>query len=282
MKQHPGVLDINPAGLVDVPPGRRPRPLVWTAERTRAWQHDFETRLAAARASGKRVDPVAVYVATLRPSPVMVWTPAQTAEFLRHARGHRLYPLYHLIAFRGLRRGEACGLRRADTDLDTAITTVRWQITQLGWETSHGAPKSDAGERHIALDARTVGVLRAHRRRQDHERAAAADRWAGSGFEFTTETGEPLHPASVTDQFEQLAYQAGLPPIRLHDLRHFAATLHLAAGVDIKIVQDLLGHSSRAITSDTYTTVLPDVARAAAEAAAALMPVSLTSADPVG
>ena len=61
-------------------------------------------------------------------------------------------------------------------------------------------------------------------------------------------------------------------PGRLHDLRHFAATLHLAAGVDIKIVQDMLGHSSRAITSDTYTTVLPEVARAAAEAAAALMP----------
>jgi integrase len=116
-------------------------------------------------------------------------------------------------------------------------------------------------------------VLGAHRRRQDAERAAADDRWAEWVFEFTTETGEPLHPASVTDQFEQLAYQAGLPPIRLHDLRHFAATLHLAAGVDIKIVQDLLGHSSRAITSDTYTTVLPDVARAAAEAAAALMPV---------
>jgi integrase len=274
MKQHPGVLEVNPAALIDLPPGRRPRPLRWTAERARAWQADFDDRIARARACGGRVDPVAVYVATTRPSPVMVWTPAQTAEFLRHARRHRLYPLYHLIAFRGLRRGEACGLRRVDTDLDTAVTTVRWQLTQLGWETSQGAPKSEAGERHVALDTRTVAVLAAHRDRQDAERAAAGDRWAGSGFEFTTETGELLHPALVTDQFEQLAYLAGLPPIRLHDLRHFAATLHLAAGVDIKIVQDLLGHSSRAITSDTYTTVLPDVARAAAEAAAALIAAS--------
>jgi integrase len=71
--------------------------------------------------------------------------------------------------------------------------------------------------------------------------------------------------------FEQIAYLAGLPPIRLHDLRHFAATLALAAGVDIKVVQEQLGHSSRAITSDTYTTVLPEVARAAAEATARLM-----------
>ncbi|HEX6518771.1 MAG TPA: tyrosine-type recombinase/integrase, partial [Streptosporangiaceae bacterium] len=86
--------------------------------------------------------------------------------------------------------------------------------------------------------------------------------------------GTPLHPANVTDVFEQVAYLAGLPPIRLHDLRHFAATLHLAANVDIKIVQEMLGHSSRAITSDTYTSVLPEVARAAAEAAAALLPIS--------
>ena len=64
----------------------------------------------------------------------------------------------------------------------------------------------------------------------------------------------------------------GLPPIRLRDLRYFVATLALAAGVDIKIVQEQLGHSSRAITSDTYTTVLPDVARAAAEATAACCP----------
>lgn len=151
-----------------------------------------------------------------------------------------------------LRRGEACGLRRPDTDLDSAITTIRWQITQLGWDTSHGAPKSDAGERQVALDARTADVMRAHRQHQGQECHAAGDRWADSGFEFTTETGEPLHPAFITGQFEQLAYLAGLPPIRLHDLRHFAATLHLAAGVDIKIVQDMLRYSCRAITSVTY------------------------------
>ena len=71
----------------------------------------------------------------------MVWTPAQTAVFLRQAQRHGLYGLYHLIAFRGLRRSEACGLRGPDTDLHTADRTIRWQIIQLGWETSRGAPK---------------------------------------------------------------------------------------------------------------------------------------------
>jgi len=71
----------------------------------------------------------------------------------------------------------------------------------------------------------------------------------------------------------------GLPPIRLHDLRHGAATLALAAGRDPKIVQEMLGHSSITITSDTYTSVLPEVAREAAEAAARLVPRGRTGTD---
>ncbi|MBP2321398.1 hypothetical protein JOF56_001783 [Kibdelosporangium banguiense] len=73
-------------------------------------------------------------------------------------------------------------------------------------------------------------------------------------------------------EFERLYIAAGLPPIRLHDLRHIAATLMLAAGIDMKIVQETLGHSALAVTSDTYTTVLPQIARAAAEAVVAIVP----------
>jgi len=170
----------------------------------------------------------------------MVWTPAQVEVFLTRARRHRLYALYHLIAFRGLRRGEACGLRRTDTDLAQALTNIRWQRTQVGWDTEEGVPESEAGERQVALDRQTVTAMRAHRRRQDAERDLAGDDWTESGFEFTGEDGTPLHPASVTDMFELIAYGSGLPPIRLHDLRHFAATLALAAGVDIKVVQEQL------------------------------------------
>jgi integrase len=143
--------------------------------------------------------------------------------FLTRARRHRLYALYHLIAYRGLRRGEACGLRRPDTDLATAITSIRWQITQIGWALHQGPPKSDAGERPVALDTQTVAVLTAHRQRQDHERDQAGAAWTETGFEFTSPDGTPLHPATVTYIFEMIAYLAGLPPIRLHDLRHGAA-----------------------------------------------------------
>ncbi|MEW1847008.1 site-specific integrase, partial [Nonomuraea angiospora] len=77
------------------------------------------------------------------------------------------------------------------------------------------------------------------------------------GFVFTDEIGRPLHPQQVSDQFYQLAFQVGLPPVRLHDLRHGAASLMLAAGVDLKVVQETLGHVSSTFTRDTYTSVYP-------------------------
>jgi site-specific recombinase XerD len=79
-------------------------------------------------------------------------------------------------------------------------------------------------------------------------------------------------PRCVTDRFHEITEVAGLPPIRLHDPRHGAASLMLAAGVDMKIVSETLGHSSLGITADTYTSVYPEVAAAATEATAALVP----------
>jgi len=271
MKQHPGALPANVASLVELPPGNRPKALVWTDERVRAWQKDFDAALAAARAAGGRVSPIDLWISVPRPSPVMVWTPAQTVVFLEAGRRHRLHALWRLIATRGLRRGEGCGLRRPDTDLRAALSTIRWQITQLGWDPVQGAPKSDAGERTVALDKQTVTDLAQWRQEQDKEKETAGDAWADSGFEFTDELGAPLHPAAVTDAFHMLAYLAGLPPIRLHDLRHGAATLLLAAGHDMKVVQETLGLSSITIAADTYTSVLPELARRSAEDVAALI-----------
>jgi hypothetical protein len=88
---------------------------------------------------------------------------------------------------------------------------------------------------------------------------------------ITSLNGDPLAPDRLSRYFQQLSAAAGLPPIRLHDLRHGAATLALAAGADLKVVQDMLGHSSIVLTADTYTSVLPEVGRRAAEDTAALI-----------
>ena len=89
----------------------------------------------------------------------------------------------------------------------------------------------------------------------------------------------PVHPQGrnadqpnyATTRFRTLTGRAGLPPVRLHDLRHGAASLAHEAGADLKTVQDLLGHSSIVVTADTYTSVLPDVQRRCADATAALV-----------
>ncbi|WP_331452720.1 site-specific integrase [Streptomyces sp. SS162] len=243
------MITFNPAAHVELEAGKRPKALVWTEERVLHWQRTGE-----------------------KPSPVMVWTPEHTGRFLDHAADDRLYALFHLIAFRGLRRGEACGQKWTDTHLDAGLITVAKQLVVDGWEVYEDDPKTDAGARTIALDGDTVEVLRRHRARQDEEREKWGTAWVETGRVFTRENGELLHPANVTRRFIELYEEIGLPPVRLHDLRHGAATLAHAAGADLKDIQEMLGHSSITITADTYTSLLPEADLAIAEAAARLVP----------
>jgi hypothetical protein len=124
----------------------------------------------------------------------------------------------------------------------------------------------------VQLDEATDAVLETWRKRQNAERLAWGPAWVNSGRIFTHEDGSALHPAEVTKLFNELVEAAGLPPIRLHDLRHGAATMSLEAGVDIKVVQELLGHSTSVLTRDTYTSATPRLAREAAERTASMVP----------
>jgi integrase len=219
-----GLIGSNPGRWPELPAAAGPRPQVWTPALTERWERE-----------GWR--PV-----------VGVWT----AGFLAGVRGHRLYALFHLVALRGLRRGEAAGLRWSDLDLDAGTLTVTGQLQQLGGRLM-APPKSDAGRRVIALDRTTIAALRAHHVGQQAERAAAGWRWAETGYVFTTVTGKPVGPDRLTRLFRHLVADSGLPPVTLHGLRPGAATLALAAGADLKIVQDQLGHSTITLTADTYT-----------------------------
>ncbi|MGI5146838.1 site-specific integrase [Plantactinospora sp. CA-294935] len=205
---------------------------------------------------------------------VAVWTPAQLAEFLHSVRDDGLYPLWWLIALRGLRRGEAAGLRWSEIDLRGRELSVVRQRTTAGYEVYEGPPKSAASRRTVALDKHTVAVLRQHAHRQRTHRktrAVVGKVCHDSGYVFTGPDGMPLHPGYLTQRLRLLVDRAGLPPIRLHDLRHGAATLAHAAGADLKMVQDQLGHASMRFTADVYTAVLPDAQRKTAEATARLV-----------
>lgn len=293
----------NPALHVELATGTRPRAVVWTDARTDQWRtwRDRERELreelvvaerklrrAPRRANRAklqdRVDAARTALAThsrsYSPPVVSVWTPAQTGAFLDSIADDRLYALFHLIAFRGLRRGEAVGLPWINVDLEHGQVVIASQIVQLGWVTEQAAPKSDS-EGVVALDGGTIEVLRAHQERQRAEAAAHPSVWQDTGLVFTREDGSPLHPDLVSRTFDRMVRDADLPPIRLHDLRHGAATLALAGGADLKIVSAMLRHSSITITADTYTSVLPETARAAAEAAVAIVPRKPRESRPV-
>src|SRR5439155_13775033 len=101
-----------------------------------------------------------------------------------------------------------------------------------------------------------------------HQRLAAGPAWPDTGLFFVRPDGRAWHPNSVSQRFRRLVKRAGLPPIRLHDLRHGAATLALAAGVDVKVVQEQLGHSSSTLTRDTYQSAVKRLHHDAADAVA--------------
>ena len=201
----------------------------------------------------------------------MVWTPEQTGAFLDHAAGDRLYALFHLIAFRGLRRGEACGQLWSDTHLDARLLTVARQLVVDGWEVYEDDPKTDSGARTIALDSATVDVLRAHRAQQQEDREEWGNAWVETGGVFTREDGRHIHPDRFSQLFEKLIASSGLRRIRLHDLRHTHATLALAAGVHPKVVSERLGHSTVAFTLDVYSHAVPALQEEAADRIAALV-----------
>lgn len=235
----------------------KPKPLVWTPARVESW-----------RTTGEK------------PGKVMVWTPEQTGEFLDASAAHRLYPMFHLMVFRGLRRGEACGLPWSETDLELGTVHISEQLVALNYEVWEDTPKSESGQRTIALDSQTKELLTLWRERQRAERAEweqSVGKWTDRGLVFTWQDGRPYHPEYVTQTFERLLVQLGLPPIRLHDLRHCAATLSLAAGVHMKSIQAMLGHAAYSLTADTYTSVLPQFEQAQAEAPLALVPRRITA-----
>jgi integrase len=226
----------------------KPRVLVWTDARVAKW-----------RRTG------------IKPSSVMVWTPEQAAAFLDFTAEDEFAAFWRVKMFRGPRRGEMCGLGWTEVDENYRWMQITTQLTEVDYEIEEGPPKTAAGFRIVALDERSGQALRAHRLAQNKARLQWGGAWVESGLVFTEANGAPLRPSKMTDRFESLVAASGLPPIRLHDLRHQAAVLALAAGTDMKVIQDMLGHASLSVTSDLYTTVLPELALSAAEASADLV-----------
>ena len=189
-----------------------------------------------------------------------ILTVEQAHKLLEFARGSSLDALLLVAVTTGMRRGELTAVRWNDVDFGKGILQVRRTLSRVpGMGYVEGEPKTKAGRRKILLPSVVVEALKEHRIRQEQARIKMGDRWREHGLIFCNIYGGFFNPDRVWYLFKRLLKEAGLPDVRFHDLRHGAATVLLAAKVDLKVVSELLGHSSVAITADIYAHVLPEM-----------------------
>lgn len=195
---------------------------------------------------------------TQAPKP-RVWTATETRAFFASVTDDRLSALWILLGTTGMRRGEAIGLRRQDVDLDGGKIAIRQALVPVGSQVVVSRPKTDKSSRDVHLDGPTTVILRAHLKRLVVERLRWGPAFEDHGLVFAQENGRPLVPGEVSKTFRRLVKKSGLPPIRLHDLRHSMATAWLEAGVNPLVVSERLGHASPAFTMSVYQHVRPQV-----------------------
>ena len=190
---------------------------------------------------------------------MQVLTPEQSRTLLAAASGDPLEALYVLALTTGARQGELLALKWSDFDADagrlTIQRTVRWVNGQGSVE---GEPKSQRSRRSLDLTPMAITALREHRARQMEQRVRAVA-WEDNDLIFCNVVGRHIEASNLLwRSFRPLRERAGLPKkLRFHDLRHSAATLLLLQGVNAKVVSEMLGHASVALTLDVYSHVLP-------------------------
>ncbi|QQM41998.1 site-specific integrase [Streptomyces liliifuscus] len=258
----------------------RAKPLLWTSERVEQWEKTG-----------------------VIPAKVMVWTSDQCGAFLDFAEAseERLYPAFVLDAYYGPRRGELVGAEEQDLSLERK----RLHVLQAQSDDELDDTKTEAGYRQIPLHDGLVTVLKAWHKRKLRERFQWGEAYQDAGRVFCYEDGTALKPEYLSSRFRilierygnirakaeegwsveriarkyrtteaavEVALRMPLPPIRLHDLRHGAATMLIASGVDDKFVSEVLGHASVSFTKDVYAVVAEELAEDATRRIAAFIP----------
>lgn len=201
-------------------------------------------------------------------------TPQQAQAFLDAVRGHRWAGLFIMCLAVGLRQGEALGLRWEDIDMEQGLLRVRVALQRIEGKLQLVEPKTRRSKRTIPLPKVASAALRARRLLQLEERLLAGPRWQETGLVFTSTIGTPVDARSLVREYHAILESASLPHRRFHDLRHTCASLLLWQEVHPRVVMEALGHSQISLTMDTYSHVMPETLKKAADQ----MDLVLTSA----
>jgi integrase len=188
-----------------------------------------------------------------RHAEMTTWTAREVATFLEATSSDRLYLVWHVALFTGMRRGEVLGLRWRDTNLRAGRLRLVRQLRVVRHVPDFSDLKTDRSRRQVSVDPETVALLRQHRKAQLEERLMVGDGYQDGDLVFAKPDGEHYHPEAVSKVFDRRVARWRLPRITFHDTRHTWATLALEAGVHPKVVSERLGHSSVAFTLDVYS-----------------------------
>ena len=182
------------------------------------------------------------------------FTKEQLNTFLATVRGHKWELIYILLIYGGFREGEVLGIMVEDCDMVNRVINVRHTVITLKTGVTVGEPKTKTSKRAVTLPKVAYDALKVYLDQLNKNH----------GLLFTTSVDTPIYPRNFIRNFKSVLVAAGLPDIRVHDLRHSHASLLLASGVNPKVVQERLGHSSITLTMDTYSHVIPSLQEEAA------------------
>jgi len=187
----------------------------------------------------------------------------QATRFLEASQNDpSFYALFLVALTTGMRPGEYLALQWKDISSDMGTLSVCRALTR---DRQFEEPKTKRSRRAIHLLPTVTQALRAYRLQQTKWRLSQGPAYKNMDLIFASAAGEPLNEREVVRHFKAVLKTAGLPDIRLYDLRHTCASLLLAAGENPKVVSERLGHASVVLTLDTYSHVLPGLQRAASE-----------------
>jgi integrase len=191
-------------------------------------------------------------------------SPDQVNRFLAATQGSEWYALWAVLILAGLRPGEALGLKWADLEGST-IRIVR--ALKKGSDDTYylAEPKTERSRRSVLLPKQVLNALQEHRATQARRILKAGPRFERNDLIFPNSLGQPMDISKVRRLFKSALSAAGLPEVRLYDLRHTHATLLLVLGENPKVVSERLGHSNISITLDTYSHVLPTMQEASVQ-----------------
>jgi integrase len=196
---------------------------------------------------------------------------------LGHAKDSLYYPVIYTAVSTGLRRNEILGLRWRDIDLELLSISVSQVLYKGRGRVEFKEPKTDYSRRRISMTPKLASFLRQYKQERELLFMELGAMLTLDDLVFSDINGKPLDPSTVTHNFGRICRSAGLS-IRFHDLRHTCASLMLLAGVHPKIVSEMLGHSTVAITLDIYSHVIPGLQEAAAQKLDSILPPGIAPA----